>query len=144
MPHIVDTVRTAWTPEIAFAYMADFSNAPEWDPSVVEASRQDAGAIVVGSVFHLVVRVGNRRLPLRYEVTDCVPGRVTFTARSSTLESIDTVTVEARGSITEVTYDAQIRFRHLLRIGDPLLALVFRRIADRAMRGLEQRMAEAA
>ena len=83
-------------------------------------------------------------MPLRYEVTDFAPGRVTFTARSATLESVDTVTVTHREDATEVTYDARIHFRSLLRLADPLLALGFRQVADRAIRGLAQRLTEAA
>lgn len=143
MAHIVKTVRTAWSPETAFAYMADFSHAAEWDPGVAAAWREDAGAVGVGSVFDLALRVGGRQVPMRYEVTDFVPGQVTFTARSSFLESVDTVTVAPRGGTDEVTYDARIRFLGLLRLADPLLALGFRGVADRAIRGLEQRLSEA-
>ncbi len=144
MPHIVKTVRTTWPPDTAFAYMADFSHVAEWDPSVVAATRKDTGAIGVGSVFDLVVRVGGRRVPLQYEVTGLVPGRITFTARSATLESVDTVTVARRGGTTEVTYDARLHLRSLLRLADPLLALGFRGVAARAMSGLERRLSEAA
>ena len=38
----VTTIDSSLTPEEAFAYMADFSNAREWDPSVTEASRSHA------------------------------------------------------------------------------------------------------
>ncbi len=143
MAHIVRTVSTAWPADAAFAYMADFSHATEWDPSVVAASREDAGPIGVGSVFDLVVRLGGRRLPLRYEVTTFTPGRVAFTSRSATLESVDTVTVARRDGVTEVSYDARIHLRGLLRIADPLLTLGFRGVADRAIRGLERRLAVA-
>lgn len=144
MAHVVKTVRTAWSPDQAFAYMSDFSHTKEWDPGVVAASREDAGDIGPGSLFNLTIRVGGRRFPLRYEVTDFAPGRVTFTARSAALESVDTVTVARQGDATEVNYDARIHFRGLLRLADPLLALGFRGVADRAIRGLERRLAEAA
>lgn len=142
MAHVVKSVRTAWPAQTAFAYMADFSHAAEWDPSVVEASRMDTGTIGVGSVFDLAIRAGGRRLPLRYEVTDFVPGRVTFTARSTTFASVDTVTVTDQSGATRVTYDARIRLRGALRLADPLLALGFRRVAHRAIRGLERRLSE--
>ena len=48
---------------------------------------------------------------------------VTFSLRSATLESVDTVTVTIRGETAEVTCDARINFRGLLRVTDPLLAL---------------------
>ncbi|HLI44925.1 MAG TPA: SRPBCC family protein [Acidimicrobiales bacterium] len=144
MAHIVRTVRTAWSPELAFAYMADFSHAAEWDPGVAAARREDDGEVALGSVFELMIRVGGRRFPLRYEVTHFAPPQVTFTARSFALESVDTVTVTDRGGETEVRYDARIHLRGLLRIADPLLALGFRGVADRAIAGLERRLSEAA
>jgi len=143
MPHVVKSVHTGWTVEEAFTYMADFSHAAEWDPGVVEAERVDSGAVGPGSSFDLTVRVGGRRMPMRYEITDFAPDRVTFTSRTSTLESVDTVTVARRGERTEVTYDARINFRGILRLADPLLALGFRGVAARAVAGLEQRLSQA-
>jgi len=144
MPHVVKTVTTTWSPEAAFAYMADFSHTEEWDPGVAEAARVDPGEVGKGSAFDLTVRIGSRRLPMRYEITDYAPGRVTFTARTSSLESVDTVTVARRGDATEVTYDARLNFRGILRLADPILALGFKGVADRAVAGLERRLSQAA
>lgn len=144
MAHIVKTIKTSWSAEEAFAYMADFSHTAEWDPGVVEARREGAGAIGLGSVFDLTVRLGRRRMPLRYQVTDIAPGRITFAALSTTLTSVDTITVASIGDIVEVTYDARLHFRGLLRLADPLLTLGFRGVADRAIQGLERRLSAPA
>ena len=61
------TIESTLSPDDAFAYMADFSNARHWDPSVDEASRSDSGAPGEGSTFDLVVRFGGRSIPMRYE-----------------------------------------------------------------------------
>ena len=143
MPHIVKTVTTTWSPEQAFAYLADFSHTAEWDPGVAAATRVEDGDVGQGSVFDLTVQIGGRRLPMRYEISEYAPGRVTLSSRSAALESVDTVTVTSRGGTTEVTYDARINFRGLLRIADPLLALGFRGVAERAIRGLEHRLAQS-
>ena len=50
------TIRSKLAPEDAFAYMADFSNARFWDPSVSEARRERHGPVGLGSTFHLVAR----------------------------------------------------------------------------------------
>ncbi len=143
MPHIVKTVTTTWSPEQAFAYLADFSHTAEWDPGVAAATRVEDGDVGQGSAFDLTVQIGGRRLPMRYEISEYAPGRVTLSSRSAALESVDTVTVTSRGGTTEVTYDARINFRGLLRIADPLLALGFRGVAERAIRGLEHRLAQS-
>lgn len=41
MPRYLQTITTGWSAERAFAYMADFSNAAEWDPGVVSGKRID-------------------------------------------------------------------------------------------------------
>ena len=41
--------RLALAPAEAFAYMADFSNARFWDPSVSQARREDDGPVGLGS-----------------------------------------------------------------------------------------------
>ena len=38
----------------AFAYVADFGNAAEWDPGLKESRRLDEGALRVGSSFHII------------------------------------------------------------------------------------------
>jgi len=143
MAHVVKTITTTWSPEQAFAYMADFSHTAEWDPGVAEATRVGGEKVGRGTAFDLTVLVGGRRLSMRYQITDYAPGRVTFSSRSRAIESVDTVTVGNRAGTTEVTYDARINFRGLLRIADPLLALGFRGVAERAVRGLQARLVQA-
>jgi polyketide cyclase/dehydrase/lipid transport protein len=142
MARIVKSVMTSWTTEQAFEYMADFSHAAEWDPGVAESTRVNTGPVGQGSEFDLIVLIAGRRVPMRYAITDFVPGRVTFSSRSAHLESVDTVTVTPHGATTEVTYDARIRFRGVLRIADPLLALAFRGVAERAIGGLKERLTQ--
>ena len=90
MAHVVKTFTTVTEPDAAFAYLADFTHALEWDPTVVAAERADEGEIGPGSRFDLTVRIGGRRL------------------------------------------------RGVLVLADPLLAVGFRRVADRAIQGLER------
>jgi hypothetical protein len=61
---------------------------------------------------------------------------VVAVASSSKLTSVDTITVvpDADGSV--VTYDAQLTLSGVLKVADPLLALAFKRIGDRAAKGL--------
>jgi carbon monoxide dehydrogenase subunit G len=142
MPRAVKTMTTNWSPEQAFAYMADFSHSAEWDPGVAAATRVGDAEVGRGTAFDLTVLVAGRRLPMRYQITDYAPGRVTFSSRSRAMESVDTVTVANRAGTTEVVYDARINFRGLLRVADPLLALGFRGVAQRAVRGLQARLSQ--
>lgn len=113
--------------------MADFSNAAQWDPGVTAAHRIDAGEVGLGSEFDVTVPFGGRAKTLRYRITTFEPGRrVTFTAATLMLRSVDTLTFAARPVGCDMTYDAELGLTGLAVIANPLLALAFRRIGNRA------------
>ena len=65
-------------------------------------------------------------------------------AETPTVVSEDTITVSALPSSgTQVTYDARLRLRGALRIADPVLGLLFRRVGDRAKAGLAATLADS-
>jgi NAD(P)-dependent dehydrogenase (short-subunit alcohol dehydrogenase family) len=131
--------------EETFDYMAEFSNAAEWDPGVAGAERLDDGPVGLGSVFRLGVRIGSRVTPLDYRVVAYDrPHRVVLLGESDTIRSEDTMTVVPRpegGSI--LTYDADLRLLGPLALLNPLLPLPFRRIGDRGLGGLRSVLSAA-
>jgi len=132
-------VRSPWPPERAFAYMADLRNFAEWDPGV-KASRQVEGeGPKLGSSYDVTVAGVGRDLTLRYELNEFVEGKqFVATAESSTLTSVDTVSVVAEGDGSIVTYDAELTLNGILSLGDIFLRLAFRRIGDRAAAGMRK------
>jgi hypothetical protein len=131
--HFTTTIESRLPAAAAFAYMAGFDNAAEWDPSVVEARRLDSGDLRVGSAFHVVSTFAGRRVPLRYEITAFDPDhRVVLEAWSSTFGSVDTITVAPAGDGSRVTYDARLVFKGLSRLADPVMQLVFNRVGRKA------------
>ena len=137
MARYVTTIDSARDPEELFAYLSDFSNAREWDPGVVEASREGAGQVAVGTEFRLVAAFMGRNVPLTYVVTALDPPRsVTFRGENSSVVSLDTISLEPHGEGTRMTYDADLRLKGPGRLADPLLKLVFTRIGDKAAGGL--------
>jgi hypothetical protein len=133
MPRYLTAIDSTWNMSQAFAFMSDFSNAARWDPGVLAAQRLDAGEVKVGSSFDLTVPFAGRKLTLRYAVRSLkAPHQVVFVASTSLLQSIDTLTFEALGNACRMTYDAELRFKGIAAVANPLLALSFRRIGDRA------------
>ena len=132
------TVISHRSAEDTFDYMAEFSNASEWDPGVRGATRLDHGPIGLGSAFRLDVSVGRRSTPLDYTVVSYErPHRVVVLGENSLIRSEDTITVVERpegGSI--VTYDADLQLVGRLSPLGGLLVLPFRRIGDRGLGGL--------
>jgi hypothetical protein len=133
------TIDSTLPPEVAFAELADFSSTELWDPGVVEARRLDDGALAVGSRFRVVASIAGRHVPLEYEIVDIDrPNRVVLRAENASVVSLDTITFAPSPTGTAVRYDADLRLKGPLRILDPVLALVFRRIGDRARDGLRR------
>ncbi|HEX9258276.1 MAG TPA: SRPBCC family protein [Acidimicrobiales bacterium] len=135
------TIESSKSVEEAFDYMADFSNAKEWDPGVVAGESLDA-SVAEGSRFRLVSRFLGRELPLEYRIVAFDrPHRVVFEATESWGRSVDEVRVTSVAGRTEVSYEADLRLKGAAVVADPLLALAFRRIGDRAAEGLRRALA---
>ncbi len=133
------TIESNKSPDEAFEYLADFANAKEWDPGVVEGENLTGGPPGPGSRFRLVATFLGRRVPLEYQITAFDRAqRVVFQADEAMVRSIDEIRLARSGHRTSVTYEADLRLKGPLgRLLDPFLGLAFRRIGDRAAAGLQ-------
>ena len=139
MARYTTTIPSPWSVDQAFSYMSDFANAQSWDPSVVSAHRVDENSPALGSQYDLTVRFAGRNKSLRYQITSFDPPRsVTFTSSTGALLSLDTLTFEPRAQGCEMHYSAELRFRGVAAIANPLLGLLFRRLGDRARNSLRE------
>jgi dehydrogenase/reductase SDR family member 12 len=139
MPHYVTAVKTAWGVEEAFGFMADVRNFGRWDPGVRSVTTVHGDGPGLGSAYDVEVRTGLVPLVLRYEVVEWeAPRRLLLVARTTTLQSVDEIRVEPADAGAVVTYDARLDMRGALRVANPLLALAFGRIGDRAAAGLRR------
>lgn len=123
--------------EEVFAYLSDFSNAKEWDPSTVQAERVDDGPLRAGSEFRLVAAFLGRESAITYRVVEYDPPHtVTFRGENSTVVSLDRVVVAVTDTGTRITYEAKLTLKGPLKLADPLLAVAFKRVGDRALAGM--------
>lgn len=137
MARYTTSVRSPLSPEEAFAYMADLRNLSVWDPGVRRAVQIVGEGGGPGAAFDVTVAGVGRDLTLRYETVEHdAPGWFVVRATTPQLISEDRVSVAPVPGGSVVTYDAELRFRGVFGIGDPVLALAFRRIGDRARGGL--------
>lgn len=133
------TINSSMTAPQAFAYMVAFENVAEWDPGVRSAERIGDGPPRLGTRFDVEASFMGRGLPLRYEITRFEEGSsFVLTAETSTLRSVDTVTVVADGSGSRVTYDADLILKGVFKIFDPSLRLAFRSVGNKARDGLRR------
>jgi hypothetical protein len=130
-------------PSEAFAYMADLTNFAEWDPGVGRVEQVEGDGAGLGAAFDVAVKVPGRTMTLRYETTAFDDDATTMTAfaQNAVMTSEDTVTVEADGDGSIVTYDAELKLKSFLGLSDPLLRLTFNHIGDRAAAGLVDALA---
>ncbi len=90
-----------------------------------------------GTEFRLVAKFLGRKNELTYRTVEYDPPHaVTFLGENATVVSRDRITFEPTAAGTSVTYDADLALKGPLRIADPLLALAFNRVGDRALAGL--------
>jgi hypothetical protein len=137
MARYVTTIESRLPPEEAFAYMADFSNARSWDPSVSEARLVGEGPIGIDSSFDLVARFAGRDVPLRYDIVEYEsPRRIVLEAHRPGFVSRDTITVETAEHGSSVNYDAVLSFGGFGRLFDPVMQLIFGRVGRRATAGM--------
>jgi hypothetical protein len=134
------TIESTKSPEEAFDYLAEFSNARDWDPGIVEAANLTGEPVGAGSRFRLVSRFLGRHVPLEYRITEFDrPTRVVLTADEASIRSTDEIRFVATDGGSRVTYEAVLElktpFGPLL---DPLLTVAFRRIGARAAAGLRE------
>ena len=129
MARYVVTVRSPQSPNEAFAYMADLRNFAEWDPGVVAVEQVEGDGAGPDSVFDVTVDGVRDPMTLRYETPLYdAPTTIVARAESSTLTSLDTITVEPDGDGSLVTYDAELTLGGALRFADPILGVAFQRI----------------
>jgi carbon monoxide dehydrogenase subunit G len=145
MPRYRTEITVPRDPEEVFDYLARFSSAAQWDPSVVDAEMLTPEPVGCGSEFRLVVRSFGSERPFRYRISAFDrPRSVTLVAETAQVRSLDTITVEPAGAGSKLSYDARLEFRGLARLATPILALTLRRMGDAASAGLRAEIGEPA
>lgn len=136
MAKYATTVRTDLSPAEAFVYVAKLSNLPKWDPGVKTATQVQGDGPGPDAAYD--VKLSNGSIDLTYETTDFDGEALTTTlvAKYSWFTSIDTVSAVPNGDGADVTYDAELRLKGPLALGDVLFRPVFQKIGDKAAAGL--------
>lgn len=139
MARFSTTVHSPHPPEAVFDALSDFSTVAQWDPNVESAERMDDGDLGVGSKFKVLNDFFGRKQKLVYETLAYDrPREFIVEAKTSTFDSLDTVTFAATDTGCDVTYDAVITMHGAGRLFDPVIGLLFRIVGSKAEKGLRE------
>jgi uncharacterized protein YndB with AHSA1/START domain len=142
MARYIGTIETPKPVEEVFDYMADFTSVERWDETAVRAVRLDDGPLGPGARFRVTVRFAGRENDFEYETVAFErPDRLVLRADNGSVVSEDEVTVRplpAGG--TELTYDARLQPKGLMKLADPVLGILFKRLGDNAAAGLAREL----
>lgn len=127
----------------AFALVSDMRTFQDWDPGISSVEQVVGDGPGEGATYDVKVSAIPRDLTLRY-VTEryevlqsrTQPHTVLLVARGLLLTSVDEITVTSAPGGCVVVYDADLRLRGPLRLGDLSLRAAFSWIGGRAESGL--------
>ena len=138
MPTVSRTFSVQPSPAVVIDYLKDFTHAEEWDPGTVTCTREDSGPIEVGARFHNTSKIAGVETELTYELTKLTAGSIVFEGEHDSATSVDTITVIAQGTGSEVTYEAVIEAKGVGKLAEPLMKLVFERIGTKTEEDLTE------
>ncbi len=145
MATLHETITTALPSEDAFAFVADFANAPAWDPGTATSERIDTGPVGVGSRYRLGVRMRGRVVPMEYRIEDFeAPRRVVLRGEGSGIQARDEITFQPAEGGTRIDYQAEIHLGGLMGLLEPVLGRVFAKIGRDAANGMKRALDELA
>lgn len=127
----------------AFAYVADFTTAAEWDPGIV-ASRRTSGDGGVGTTYDVEALFRGKTLPFTYTVTALEQNaRIVLRGEGEKATSDDDIRFEPTSDGgTRITYDADLRLKGLLRVAEPFLGGAIRTMGAKALTGLREALSQ--
>jgi carbon monoxide dehydrogenase subunit G len=130
MPNVSRTFTVQPTPDRVIDYLKDFSNAEEWDPGTQTCTRSDSGPIREGSTWHNVSKIVGVTAELTYTLDTLSDRTLVFVGTNDSSTSTDTITVDASGAGSVITYDADLEMKGAAKLLSPAMKLVFEKLAN--------------
>jgi carbon monoxide dehydrogenase subunit G len=130
MPTVSRTLAVSPTPSQVVDYLKDFSNAEQWDSGTQRCTRIDSGPIAEGSSWHNVSKIFGVTAELTYTLDKLTDRTLVFVGKNSSSTSVDTITVDAAGAGSVLTYRADLEMHGLAKLLSPVMKLVFEKLAN--------------
>jgi carbon monoxide dehydrogenase subunit G len=130
MPTVSRTFSVQQTPDRVIDYLKDFSNAQEWDPGTQTCTRSDSGPIREGSTWHNVSKIVGVTAELTYTLNKLSNRTLVFVGTNDSSTSTDTITVDASGVGSVITYRADLEMKGAAKLLSPAMKIVFEKVAN--------------
>ncbi|MDI6815632.1 MAG: SRPBCC family protein [Actinomycetota bacterium] len=129
---ILNTIEIKNTPEKIGYWLGDPSRAMEWMTSVTKTEIIKEVPGMVGTTFREFVEEDGRGTELRGVITGFVPEKRLAVHLEGDFNSVDaSYTLEQKGEITQVSQDAEVHFKGLLRVISIVTGPIFKRKVTR-------------
>ena len=137
MARYVTHVRSGLPPGDAFDLVADLRRLADWDPGIRRVVQVQGDGPGLDASYDVTAAGAGRDLTFRYRTVEHQPPWLSIVvATGGPFVSEDRIVVRPDGAGSVVTYDAELRLRGPLALGDWALRPFFSRIGDRAAAGL--------
>jgi carbon monoxide dehydrogenase subunit G len=130
MPSVARTFSVTTPPDRVVDYLKDFGNAEEWDPGTESCTRSDTGPIREGSTWHNVSKIVGVKAELTYTLNTLSNRTLVFVGENDSSTSVDTITVDASGAGSVITYQADLEMKGAAKLLSPAMKLVFEKLAN--------------
>ncbi len=111
-------------------YLKDFSNAEEWDPGTQTCARESSGPIEVGATWRNVSKIVGVTAELTYTLNQLSNRTLVFVGKNDSSTSVDTITVDASGAGSVITYKADLEMKGAAKLLSPAMKIVFEKLAN--------------
>lgn len=138
MPTVSRTFTVTPAPWVVLDYLADFTNAEQWDPGTESCTRNDPGPVVVGATWHNVSKVAGVKTELTYTLQRMSSDTLVFVGQNKGATSTDTITVLPDGTGSKLTYQAVLEMHGASALLSPAMKLIFEKVASDTERQLTQ------
>jgi len=123
---------------LVFDYLADFSNAVEWDSGTTSCTRT-SGDGGVGSTYANISKFAGRKTDLTYVVEVLEPShRLVLRGENDTVIARDTMVITSSSGATQVDYTAEFEFSGVVKLLQPLLKLPLEKLGNDSERSLRE------
>ncbi|MET0451742.1 MAG: SRPBCC family protein [Mycobacterium sp.] len=130
MPSVSRTFNVAVPPDRVIDYLKDFGNAEEWDPGTESCTREGSGPIDVGASWRNVSKIFGVTAKLTYTLDKLSNRTLVFVGKNDSSTSVDTITVDASGAGSVITYEADLEMHGAAKLISPAMKLVFEKLAN--------------